>query len=834
MFESGSGFMVQLRGCGGRVGAAVVVAGLLVVGLVLVPGAATGQTPAQPTGLTATHTSNSVVVSWTPAVTQTAGCAHKRYEVEVKVEFFDDPIGGVKSVTPPGPYTVTVTGLTPGTNYDVKLDVVGTCGAWANSVYVTFTTTGTAPSTTTTTTATTQDQSLPANPTGFSIDPSGTQAVISWTPGTATNCAHKRYEVEIRAEGSDTIIGGVKTVTPPGPYTVTVTGLTAGNRYTAKLDVIGVCGRWAPSQQGSFVVGMPLKPTELSARAESTAEGNVRVVLSWENPANYSITGYELRQRTGTGDWGAWTAISTAPAVPNSLINVRQVHTVSGLDVGPTYGFEVRAVNPAGKSPESDTVEAGILPARTHLPGGVPETWMVKFRSAALVVPGVYRVGWSTVGNCDPSERSATSLGAVTTDPGVGSRLVVVDVPEGAPDSATVSSPGVRASGFEVDVSAATRCVYEFSVSYESNLSGDAGKGCTVRVTGVGKSGDESGFRVSYSARTAGSVYNLVVDTSDCAEMATIRVTLGPAPSAGGPASFRDPDGTYLDSDPTVGAILAKAFKVTATPTDDSDAGCRAASAHTRVDPNGTFTRNDDEAFALLRVVKEAGPSGSACHYNITTVLPAGFVTASAGSNQSRVESYELSPATKLVADGSDSGTAPDVVSTTAADCGESVTTGLGADNRLGSSDDTKATVSGSLCLTHSVKVAARELYVTQNVTGDPAGGTARYTLTESKACSSQAAPMISTVNLHEGNFNFATRHALNYNASPCLVTVAVSHLPAGCATTTPPQTLNLATADPDQANASFNITCPTTSSTDTGDMAEDMLIGPPEDIPTS
>ncbi len=717
------------------------------------------------------------------------------------------------------------------TNYRVKLDVVGTCGRWASPLYKLFTTAGTVPSTTTTTT---QDDSLPAQPTALSIAPSGTQAVISWTPGTATSCPHSLYEVEVKAEGSATVIGGTRTVTPPGPYSVTVTGLTTGTAYKARLDTAGTCRQWADSVEQRFVSGMPLKPSGLFARASGT-EGNVQVLLSWENPANYSISGYELRQRVGTGAWGAWTAVSTVPAVPNSLVNVRLSHTVSGLEVGSTYGFQVRAVNSAGKGPESDTVEArfNILPARTHLPGEVvPETWMVKFRSAALVVPGVYRVGWSTVGGCDPSERSATSLGAVTTDPGVGSRSRVVDVPEGAPDSATVSSLGVRVGGFEVDVSAATRCVYEFSVSYESNLSGDAGKGCTVRVTGVGKSGDESGFRVSYSARTAGSVYNLVVDTGDCAEMATIRVTLGPAPSAGGPASFRDPDGTYLDSDPTVGAILAKAFKVTATPTDDSAAGCRAASAHTRVDPNGTFTRNDDEAFALLRVVKEASPSGSACHYNIATVLPAGFVAARAGSNQSRVESYVLSPATKLVADGSDSGTAPDVVGTTAADCGESVTTGLGADNRLGSSDDTKATVSGSLCLTHSVKVAARDVHVTQNVTGgDPAGGTARYSLTESRSCSGRAAPKASTVNLHEGNFNFATRHALNYQASPCLVTVAVSHLPAGCTTTTAPQTINLATADVDRVNVSFDITCPTTSG---ADMGEDMLIGPPEDIPTS
>ncbi len=217
MFESSSGFKFQLRRRGVRVGAAAVVAGLLAVGLVLVPGVATGQgsTPAQPTGLTATPTSSSVTVSWTPGTA--TSCPHSRYEVKIELRGSASAIGGVQTVTPPGPYTATVTGLTSGTNYRVKLDVVGTCGRWASSVYKLFTTTGTAPSSTT---STTQDDSLPAQPTGLTAKYTSSSVTVSWTPGTATSCPHSRYQVEVHLQDTTIPIRGGR-----------ADGFTAGSLY---------------------------------------------------------------------------------------------------------------------------------------------------------------------------------------------------------------------------------------------------------------------------------------------------------------------------------------------------------------------------------------------------------------------------------------------------------------------------------------------------------------------------------------------------------------------------------------------------------------------------
>ncbi len=79
----------------------------------------------------------------------------------------------------------------------------------------------------------------------------------------------------------------------------------------------------------------PAAPAGLSAAA-----GDGRAVLSWTDPSNAAIGGYEFRQRTppDTGAWGSWTAIASSTAATTT-------HTVTGLTNGTAYGFEVRAVS---------------------------------------------------------------------------------------------------------------------------------------------------------------------------------------------------------------------------------------------------------------------------------------------------------------------------------------------------------------------------------------------------------------------------------------------------------------------------------------------------------
>ncbi len=89
-----------------------------------------------------------------------------------------------------------------------------------------------------------------------------------------------------------------------------------------------------------FEVTVNDPPAPAAPAGFAAAAGDGEAVLSWTDPSNAAIGGYEFRQRTppDTGAWGSWTAIASSTAATTT-------HTVTGLTNGTAYGFEVRAVS---------------------------------------------------------------------------------------------------------------------------------------------------------------------------------------------------------------------------------------------------------------------------------------------------------------------------------------------------------------------------------------------------------------------------------------------------------------------------------------------------------
>ena len=164
-----------------------------------------------------------------------------------------------------------------------------------------------------------------------------------------------------------------------GQYTAKLTGLKSDTSY-AYTAYNGADCSGRELAQAAFATPpppVPDAPTGLSAAA-----GDASVTLSWSDPVDSSVTGYEYQVNhndTDTGrftGWGDWTAIDGSGADTTS-------HAVTGLTNANEYRFRLRAVNDAGASanaPRADpwyvsaTPEAPVNPVAPEPPASVSVT----------------------------------------------------------------------------------------------------------------------------------------------------------------------------------------------------------------------------------------------------------------------------------------------------------------------------------------------------------------------------------------------------------------------------------------------------------------------------
>ena len=172
---------------------------------------------------------------------------------------------------------------------------------------------------------------------------------IAWTPpakdgGSYITSYDVRY-IQTSADASDdanwTEVENAWTI---GELQHVVPELGTDNAYNFQVRAVNVIGDGPWSANARH--GRPAQPTGLNATPK-----NARVILRWTDPSDANIEKYQYRQKEGTGEFGAWTDVPGSDATTTSF-------TRTGLTNGTEYSFQIRAVNPAGNSPESDTVSA--------------------------------------------------------------------------------------------------------------------------------------------------------------------------------------------------------------------------------------------------------------------------------------------------------------------------------------------------------------------------------------------------------------------------------------------------------------------------------------------
>ena len=97
----------------------------------------------------------------------------------------------------------------------------------------------------------------------------------------------------------------------------------------------------------------PAKPTGLKA-----VPGNARIYFTWNNPNNPSITGYQYQIRPASSNPAPWNVVTWLELLNTNAKSDSYVMNLSTSLNGSTLEIRIRAVNPNGSSPASESVTA--------------------------------------------------------------------------------------------------------------------------------------------------------------------------------------------------------------------------------------------------------------------------------------------------------------------------------------------------------------------------------------------------------------------------------------------------------------------------------------------
>ena len=179
---------------------------------------------------------------------------------------------------------------------------------------------------------------------------------------------------------------------------------------------------WTATEIDNDELTAPARPSGLSARA-----GDERVILTWDDPADASISRYEYRTRYAGVAWSDWTAMPLSGASSTSF-------RVEGLTNDTEYRFKIRAVNSAGESrpapaaapwyvaatPEAAptlTVENETAEGADLTLGNYDGTWYYRADGAAGASGAGGASGASGQSNCvGPINGEQTTVGGLDAD----------------------------------------------------------------------------------------------------------------------------------------------------------------------------------------------------------------------------------------------------------------------------------------------------------------------------------------------------------------------------------------------------------------------------------
>ena len=307
--------------------------------------------PGAPTALTVIGGNAQVAASWTPPVSN-GGSAITDYLVE-----YSSDAGTTWSTFTRAASTATsatITGLTNGNNYVVRVSAINATGTGAASA----------------TSASALAATIPNAPTAVTPTRGDTEVSLTWTAPANGGSAIMSYTVQHSSDSGST---WTTFSTAPTTNAVTVTGLTNGTSYVFKVLATNAIGSSAYSSVSSAVspAALPSAPTWASL-----TPGATQVSLSWNAPASaggFAVTDYVIEYSSNAGS--TWTSFAHTASAATSI-------TVTGLTNGTSYVFRVKAVTSIGTGAASPVSAAQLVAAA---PGQVSTPTLVNGNTQVLV-----------------------------------------------------------------------------------------------------------------------------------------------------------------------------------------------------------------------------------------------------------------------------------------------------------------------------------------------------------------------------------------------------------------------------------------------------------------
>jgi hypothetical protein len=281
--------------------------------------------PGAPTALTkASITASGITLGWT-APTNNGGAAVSDYKVEVSRD------NGSTWTTIPRAVstsrTLSVTGLAPGTTYQVRVSAKNSAG-FSVPLTGSFTTISTAPGVI--------SNLAPSNVLGTSL-------TLTWDlPASNGGAAISNYKIQVSRNGKK-FTNVSKTVSNSRTFNVT-SGLAAGTKYWFRVAAINSIGTGTVSGAVEVVTvgNAPSAPTSLAVKAKKKW-----IVLSWAAATvsgGSAVRDYTVEYSSNSG--ASWTTVTKAKSTSRSM-------KVTGLRRATAYLFRVSAVNDVGSSTPS-------------------------------------------------------------------------------------------------------------------------------------------------------------------------------------------------------------------------------------------------------------------------------------------------------------------------------------------------------------------------------------------------------------------------------------------------------------------------------------------------